>query len=797
MTNGSGASPIQGADDQDHAIDCEQARLYLNAVGMLLVGLASDHTVIFANRAVCAMLEVEESELIGRDWPSIAFKADEHERVRHLMDRLSEGGCESSDLGQSAISTPNGERLIAWHHTVACNACGVPVATISSGDDITERETMQREFRRAQQRLALAVWAGNVGLWDWDLNTDEVYYSPEWKAQLGYSDDEIGTTFSEWSDRVHPDDLERVFAVIDSSVNGERTEFAQEFRMLHKCGSYRWILAQATLIRDQTGAATRVLGSHVDITLNKKTEVAAAIVEGLHKFASNHTLEELLQETLDQAGGLLESPLGFYHFVGPDEQTLTLQAWSSATMEAYCTMTAAGMHYDVRDAGVWVDCVRERQAVVHNDYAALPNRAGLPDGHAHVVRELVVPIFRADRIVAILGLGNKACDYSDLDVRLATHIADVAWDVAERKRADEALRASEERFRLSLAFSPEPVFLVRNQAFVFANAAGLELLGATEDELLGTPVLDRVRPECQEAALSGISILKTSGEVMPLREIAALRMDGSSLNLEVTATLIQMPEGPTVELITRDITRRKEAEAWALRHQRRLTELAGELLRSGERERRRVAVELHDGVGQALAVAKMNAQTITSGDGSGAVDTEAAEQLVASLEHAIDCVRAITSELSPPLLHAFGLGAALERLAETFLHRYGVSCELTVDPRAGRLKNDAGVLLHRAATELLNNVQRHSGARSASLGVSLDGRTVVLRVQDHGHGFDSRKVLDEDNSHDRFGLFSIREEIALVGGSTTIESEPGVGTLVEVRVPCGLNWSQPAAATPQ
>jgi len=771
--------------------DCEQARLYLDAVGMLLVGLAADHTVIFANRAVCAMLEIEESELIGRDWPSIAFKATEQDRVRQLMNRLADGGCESSDLGQSAIPTPKGERLIAWHHTVACNTSGVPVATISSGEDVTEREIVQSDFRRAQQRLALAVWAGNVGLWDWDLSTDEVYYSPEWKAQLGYSDDEIGTTFSEWADRVHPDDLQRVRVVIDSCVRGERTEFAQEFRMLHKCGSYRWILAQATMIRDQTGRTTRILGSHVEITHNKKTEVAAAIVEGLHKFASNHTLEELLQETLDQAGSLLESPLGFYHFVGPDEQTLVLQAWSSATRETYCKMSAAGMKYSIHDAGVWADCVRQRQVIVHNDYAALPGRTGLPDGHACVVRELVVPIFRADRIVAILGLGNKACDYSDLDVQLAMHIADVAWDVAEQKRADEALRASEERFRLSLAFSPEPVFLVRNQVFVYANAAGLELLGAQEDELLGTPILDRVRPEFHDAAVSGISILKAPGAVMPLREIAAIRMDGSSLDLEVTATLIEMPEGPTVELVTRDITQRKEAEGWALRHQRRLTELAGELLRSGERERRRVAVELHDGVGQALAVAKMNAQTIASSNPPDAFDTEAAEQLVIALEHAIECVRAITSELSPPLLHAFGLGAALERLAENFLHRYGVSCELTVDPRAGKLKNDAGILLHRAATELLNNVQRHSGAKSASLNVSLEGRTVMLRVQDRGRGFDSRTVLDEDNSHDRFGLFSIREEIALVGGSTVIESEPGIGTIVEVRVPCGLNWSQP------
>jgi signal transduction histidine kinase len=91
--------------------------------------------------------------------------------------------------------------------------------------------------------------------------------------------------------------------------------------------------------------------------------------------------------------------------------------------------------------------VHQRRPVIHNDYAALPHRKGLPEGHAAIIRELVVPIMRSDVIVAIVGVGNKPTDYTDSDVQIVSHLGDVAWTIIERKRADEALRESEQRFR--------------------------------------------------------------------------------------------------------------------------------------------------------------------------------------------------------------------------------------------------------------------------------------------------------------------------------------------------------------
>jgi diguanylate cyclase (GGDEF)-like protein len=108
-------------------------------------------------------------------------------------------------------------------------------------------------------------------------------------------------------------------------------------------------------------------------------------------------------------------------------------------MAEFCKAEGKGMHYPISEAGVWVDCVRERKPIIHNDYASLPNRKGMPAGHAEVTRELVVPTMRNGRIVAILGVGNKPVDYDQKDVEFVSYIADVVWTIVEQKQANERI----------------------------------------------------------------------------------------------------------------------------------------------------------------------------------------------------------------------------------------------------------------------------------------------------------------------------------------------------------------------
>jgi len=138
--------------------------------------------------------------------------------------------------------------------------------------DITERKQVEETLREASLRLREAVHAANIGLWDWDLATNKVRYSAEWKQQIGYEEDEIGEGFEEWERRVHPDDLPATIGRIRKAVARRDKLFRVEFRFRHKNGSYRWMLAQSSVFNDEAGDPTRVLGSHIDITDRKYAE---------------------------------------------------------------------------------------------------------------------------------------------------------------------------------------------------------------------------------------------------------------------------------------------------------------------------------------------------------------------------------------------------------------------------------------------------------------------------------------------------------------------------------------------
>ena len=418
---------------------------------------------------------------------------------------------------------------------------------------------INQQLKNNALHLQLTVQAGKVGLWDWDLCSNQVIYSPEWKRQLGYQDHEIAHHFVEWQSRVHPDDLDRMLRTIQSYIEKPWPNYAEEFRFHHKDGSYRWILTQASLIRDAQGKALRMLGSNIDITERKQAEEALrrseeqyrAVIETspdgfwvvdteghlletneayvhlsgysrdellhmtiadleacehpaeiaahmekiihegnslfqtlhraksgriwqaevnasfyrydagdrvfsfirdihrrqrsemllkvrmhLSELALTSSLDDLLQAALDATERLTGSQIGFFHFVEPDQESLTLQTWSTHTLNTLCKAEGKGMHYPVSQAGVWADCLRERRPMIHNDYAALSNRRALPVGHPPIIRELIVPIFRNEQAVAIIGVGNKPEDYTDDDIDAVEHLLSLLIDMVERKRAE-------------------------------------------------------------------------------------------------------------------------------------------------------------------------------------------------------------------------------------------------------------------------------------------------------------------------------------------------------------------------
>ncbi|WP_164885189.1 PAS domain-containing hybrid sensor histidine kinase/response regulator [Rubrivivax rivuli] len=143
---------------------------------------------------------------------------------------------------------------------------------ISTGFDVTAERQRQQALEHALQSVTQATLAGGVGLWDWDLRTNEVHYSDAWKRQLGYAPDEVADSFEEWRVRVHPDDLEPTLAAAQASLEDPGQPYDVIVRMRHRDGSYRWILGQASVLRDEAGRPRRMVGSQIDITERRRLE---------------------------------------------------------------------------------------------------------------------------------------------------------------------------------------------------------------------------------------------------------------------------------------------------------------------------------------------------------------------------------------------------------------------------------------------------------------------------------------------------------------------------------------------
>jgi diguanylate cyclase (GGDEF)-like protein/PAS domain S-box-containing protein len=138
--------------------------------------------------------------------------------------------------------------------------------------EIAERSRVETALRESEARYALAVQGANDGIWDWDLKRNKIYFSPRWKSMLGFGEDEIGDSPAEWFDRVHPEDIERTRLDITNHVKGLTSHLENEHRMLHKDGSYRWVLSRGLVVRNGEGNVSRMAGSQADITDRKMAE---------------------------------------------------------------------------------------------------------------------------------------------------------------------------------------------------------------------------------------------------------------------------------------------------------------------------------------------------------------------------------------------------------------------------------------------------------------------------------------------------------------------------------------------
>ena len=255
------------------------------------------------------------------------------------------------------------------------------------------------------------------------------------RKYTGYTEEELLEKSVMDIDAVHTSP--EMFKEFASALN---PGIPQTIESVHRRKDGSTYIAQITVNKVETPNGVEMLGLVRDITRDSRREEILTAHFDLFKKSSQMDVKTLLQEFLDYAEKFTESSIAFYHFVEEDQENLHLQTWSTNTLNNMCTAEGAGSHYPISAAGVWVDCVKTKEPVIHNDYESLTNKRGLPEGHAPIIRELVVPVIRGDKIVAILGVGNKKTEYDQFDVETVQQFADSVWEIVNRKRMEEKLK---------------------------------------------------------------------------------------------------------------------------------------------------------------------------------------------------------------------------------------------------------------------------------------------------------------------------------------------------------------------
>jgi PAS domain S-box-containing protein len=395
-----------------------------------------------------------------------------------------------------------------------------------------------------------------------------------------------------------------------------------------------------------------------------------------------------------------------------------------------------------------------------------------------------------------LGRAERAADGH------VTRLTGLDLDVTERRRAEEAVQArhDEERdreLRLLLETATQGIASVDAQGIIVTANRALETMFGWDDDALVGESIDRLVP----LSFGPLHVQHRTAyfaEPRPRQvgvDLFGRRKDGTTFPIEVSLNHVATPAGGRAIAFVTDITARKRAEA-ALQERTvelesrtaQLSQMASDLTLAEQHAREQLARTLHDGLQQLLVSAAMSLDRQVKRDAQRGFGTD--ELLVQAKDHideAIAAARSLSFELFPPVLHGSGLPAALAWLANWMRKQHGLLVQVSADPLANSDRKDVRTLLFESVRELLFNAVKHARVDRVALNLVLNSdETLCITVADHGVGFDPAKLVDRARgSQVGWGLFSIRERVALLGGRLTIESAPGQGTRFRLIVPRG------------
>jgi PAS domain S-box-containing protein len=491
----------------------------------LLCRFLPDGEIVFVNAAYCEYFGKTSEELVGRKFTSLIPEEDR----QAVLDRILSLTVDSPSMThEHKVTAPDGQaRWQRWTNRALFDEQGRAVLFQSFGQDITEQKKAEEALRYSEERFRLAMETTNDALWDWNMVTDEVYRNPRHDTMLGYEPGELSASQEEWDKRIHPDDRALVLGAIKGHLAGKSDSVKIEYRLKTKSGGYVWVLGRGKVVAyNDDGAPVRMIGTNIDITERKKAEKEL------------RDSKDLLEKTfcgLDSAIFILdyERPP---HIIDCNPAAPNILGYAKSEMLG---RTTDFLHVNEQT-------LLEFQKAL---YPAVKTQGHLSSFEFRMKRK-DGRIFPTEH--SVFPLTNNEGEH--------TGWVSVVQDITERKKAEDALRISEEKYKTLVESSSDSICVIDEAGvFVFANRSAAEAIGARLEDVVGKTMWDLFPKDVADRRMADVwEVIKTQQSKSIIR-LTELR--GQIFWYHTNLLPIRGGSGKTVVMgVARDIDKLKRAE---------------------------------------------------------------------------------------------------------------------------------------------------------------------------------------------------------------------------------------------
>jgi PAS domain S-box-containing protein len=701
--------------------------------------LDSDGVHIGVNAAFCQMTGFSREELIGVGLPHPYWPPEAYEEIEKSFQKTLRG--EFNDL-ELTFKRKNGERFpVIVSPSWVKDKQGNVISYFATVKDITERKRVEEALQESEERYRTVarlssdfayscVYTGDDG-YEVDWITDAFF------TLTGYSKAELHEQRC-WLFVSHPDDREMATKPLHELKAGESD--SSEFRIVTKDGRVLYIVNYMECQADpEARGGLRLFGAVQDITERKRAEEAVRKSEGKYRSLTENVNLGIYRNTVGPEGKFIEANPAIIGMFGYKSK------------EEFLAINVSDLYQNAEDRKKFNDKML-KEGFIRGEEKWLKKK----DGSLFVGSVSAVAV-------------KDERDH----VKYYDGIID---DITERKRA-------ELEYKTIVGTAMDGFWIVdAHGRFLDTNDAYCRLIGYSREELLKMKISDIEAKEKPKETVRHIrKIMEAGGDRFETRHRCK---DGRVVDLEVS-TNYNKESGDKLFVFLRDITQRKQMGEALAKYIGELQQLSKQLITVQEAERLRISQELHDEMGQALTMLRINIASIKESLPPGYAKSikDRLADADALTKKILAQIHELTLELRPHMLDDLGLVSTVRWYTERLSRRLNIQILFTQKNLKRRLAPEIRTTLFRIIQEALTNVAKHARAKKVRILLAQKQKFIELIIQDDGCGFDQRKIEKRPSRARGIGLFSMKERAALLNGECAIESRPGAGTKVRIRIP--------------